>query len=279
MEEENQVFGHGAENKDDFNSEEKFNIYHKDKEDAEKNLQASAKDLEDFFDSLIKDEPDPTEEEVNEGIRKILERAYPEGKSNKSKKVALKVLFIAALLSVLSFSCLFAIGNSHNISIENGFVTFAKDTVKIVFFGEEKEQLVTIDALMDDLESHGYKDIMFPQEFVTKSDEYMANVPKYIRDLNNADFEKQVEFDVCSDICVYSFSMINNNNSTNVLGDFMNLDNAETVVIDNTYIYVFELDSGFSAIRFKSNGVEYIIDAEISLLEMIEFAKTFAKME
>ena len=53
LEEENQVFGVEAENKDDFNSEEKFNIYLKDKEDAEKNIQASAKELNDFFDSLI----------------------------------------------------------------------------------------------------------------------------------------------------------------------------------------------------------------------------------
>lgn len=283
MEEENQVFGVEAENKDDFNSEEKFSIYHKDKEDAEKNLQASAKELNDFFDSLIKDEPDPTAEEVNEGIRKILERAYPEKKTNKSKKVALKVLFIAALLSALSFSCLFAIGNSHNISIENGFVTFAKDTVKVVFFGEdeEKEECITIDALLTDLKFHGYSYVMFPEEFVSKTNEYKASIPDYIEDVNNLGAREQVSFDIYNDANLFSFTMIKSGStsSSDLSGDFKYVDNAETVIFDDVNIYVFEHESKFSSIHFVYNGYSYFLVSEVSLSEMINIAQTIIKVE
>ena len=276
MEEENQVFGHGAEDTNKLNSEEKFSIYHEDKEDAEKNIQASAKDLEDFFDSVIKDEPDPTEEEVNEGIRKILERAYPEEKTNKSKKVALRVLFIAALLSVLSFSCLFVVGNSHDISIENGFVTFAKDTVKVVFFDEDEEKRIDVKTLLEDLVAHGYNDIMFPQEFVTKSDEYKASLPEY-KDIDG--FKKIVSFDVYNDTSIFSFDLIEIDDDVDIDASFPDLDNAKTVVVDDVYVYLFEYASEITDIRFISNGIEYKIESEYSLNEMINIAKTLAKME
>lgn len=285
MEDENRVFGFDAGNEDEFGSDEKIDFHNKNKEDAKKNIEALAKDLTDFFDMVSKDVPDPSEEEIKRGIEKILAKTHPEeikappAKTSKSRKVTLRVLFVAALLAIVSFSCLFVIGTSHNINIENGFVTFAKDTVKIVLFGEEKEKYITIDALLADLNFHGYSDLMFSQEFVTKSDEYKVSVPEYIIDTNSADFNEQVEFAVYSDTCEYSFSLINNEKATNVLGDFVHLDDADTVVIDDTHIYVFKMDTGFSVIRFKSNGIEYMIDAEVSLPEMIEFAKTFVKME
>jgi hypothetical protein len=273
LEEENQVFGVEAENKDAFNSEEKFNIYHKDKEDAEKNIQASAKELNDFFDSLIKDEPDPTEEEVNEGIRKILERAYPEKKTNKSKKVALKVLFIAALLSVLSFSCLFVVGNSHNISIENGFVTFAKDTVRIVFFGEAKEEYITIDALLDDLSSNGFKSILLPQELYNN---YKSSKPEYYEeeDKNNI-----VVFNISDDTTSYSFRIEKAVSDRLVDNSFSGLDNAETMIFDDVYVYIFEHENGVSYIRFIYCGYDYFIQSDNSFPGMINIAKTIIKAE
>ena len=275
LEEENQVFGVEAENKDDFNSEEKFNIYHKDKEDAEKNIQASAKELNDFFDSLIKDEPDPTEEEVNEGIRKILERAYPEKKTNKSKKVALKVLFIAALLSVLSFSCLFAIGNSHNISIENGFLTFAKDTVKVVFFGEKKEEYIDVKTLLEDLRFHGYENVLIPQSLY----HCKSSVPEYCMGTGAEGFNDCVTFELYNDDLSYSFKIEQIELGVELGDYYLGVDSAETLIVDDMHLYVFEFDSGFSSIRFVNDGYECIIHAEMSLSEMINTAKTISKME
>ena len=275
LEEENQVFGVEAENKDDFNSEEKFNIYHKDKEDAEKNIQASAKELNDFFDSLIKDEPDPTEEEVNEGIRKILERAYPEKKTNKSKKVALKVLFIAALLSVLSFSCLFAIGNSHNISIENGFVTFAKDTVKVVFFGEKKEEYIDVKTLLEDLRSHGYENVLIPQSLY----HCKSSVPEYFEGVGDAGVNSSVSFDLYDGEVSYSFLIDKIDFADNAGSYFMELDNAETFIVDDINIYVFEFDNEYSSIRFISGDCGCVIHSKLSLSEMMNIAQTILKTE
>ena len=275
MEEENQVFGVEAENKDDFNSEEKFNIYHKDKEDAEKNIQASAKELNDFFDLVIKDEPDPTAEEVNEGIRKILERAYPEKKTNKSKKVALKVLFIAALLSALSFSCLFAIGNSHNISIENGFVTFAKDTVKVVFFNEGEEKRIDVKTLLEDLSNHGYENVLLPQSLY----HCKSSVPEYCMGTGEMGSNDSVMFDLYNDSVVYSFKIEKNTSNEVSAGYFLELDNAETLLIDDIHLYVFEQENTLSYIRFVNDGYDYLVQAKVTLSEMINTAKTIVKME
>lgn len=275
MEEENQVFGVEAENKDDFNSEEKFSIYHKDKEDAEKNLQASAKDLEDFFDLVIKDEPDPTAEEVNEGIRKILERAYPEKKTNKSKKVALKVLFIAALLSVLSFSCLFAIGNSHNISIENGFVTFAKDTVRIVFFDEEKEEYIDVKTLLEDLSYHGYENVLLPQSLYRCK----ASVPEYLVGTGGVTGNDKVMFILCNDTVSYSCKIEQITSNYKSGNNFVGIIDADSIIIDGVEIHVFSFDNGLSNIRFIDNGYEYLLQAEVAFSEMINTAETIIKME
>ncbi|MBQ7861041.1 MAG: hypothetical protein IJ349_02420 [Clostridia bacterium] len=276
MEEENQVFGVNAENTDDFDSEEKFSIYHKDKEDIEKNIQASAKELEDFFDSVIKDEPDPTQEEVKEGVRKILERAYPEKKTGKSKKVVLKVLFVAAILSALAFSCLFAIGNSHDISIENGFVTFAKDTVKVVFFGEDEETLIDVKTLIEDLNSHGYENVLIPQKF----EEYMSSLPEYSESLLGvSEMNKNLSFELHNDDMSYAFFIEKNDSPSNRKDYFVDIKNAKTVIVGELEITVFEFENGFSSMRYLSDGYSYVVYSKIPFSEMINAAQTIIKTE
>lgn len=275
MEEENQVFGIDAEDINDFNSEEKFSICHKDKENAEKTLRASAKDLEDFFESFIKDEPNPTEEEVSEGIRKILERAYPEKKVNNSKKVALKVLFAVAILSALAFSCLFAIGSSHNINIENGFVTFAKDTMKIVFFNDnvEKEEYITVDALLTDLEQHGYSDILFPQDFVTKSDEYKVSKPVYYDTIGSG-----VSFKAVSGNDQYCFE-IQHNTSDSSENNYKYVAEADTIRVGDVNVYVFSLDNEETVAQFVSENYRYGIKTQAPNSDLIEIIKTIGTGE
>ncbi len=282
MEEENSVFGFDAGNADKLDSEEKFSFYHNDKEESESFADSSSKDLSDFVETLIQDVPDLSDEEIQCGIEKILERTHPdEGKTEKAKrgkkKVILKVLFIAALLSALSFSCLFAVGSKHNISIENGFFTFAKDTVKVVFYGETKEEFITVDALLTDLEYHGYKDILFPEEFAFNSDDYKFGVPEY--SIGNGGLEDSVGIDVYGSTYSYSFSMLEGVDSSNPTHNFPDLEKGETVVIDDVYIYVFEFEGGTSVIWFINNGIKYTIDSEAPLSEMIRIANTIAKME
>ena len=273
LEEENQVFGKDAEAVDsNINLEsEDFYFYHQNKEEAKKNIDSSSKELTDFIDSLIQDIPDPSEDEVAEGVKKILEKTHSDEtkyKSSKRKKLTFRVLFIAALLSILSFSGLYVVGSSHNISIENGFVTFAKDTIKIVFFGEDKEEYITIDALLTDLELHGYDDILFPQEFVTKSDEYKASVPDYPEDIFN-----QVLFDICNEKSTFTFA-IHEYNQIQKSRDFDNVKTAESIQINDTCIYLFEFDTGISAIEFTYSGHHFYIHSYAPYSDIVEIAKT-----
>ena len=274
MEEENQVFGKDAEAVDsNINLEsEDFYFYHQNKEEAKKNIDSSSADLSDFIDSLIQDIPDPSAEEVNSGIEKILERTHPteeHSKTNKKKKVAFKVLFIAALLSMISFSCLYVVGSSHNISIENGFVSFAKDTIQVVFFGKGEEEYITVDTLLADLEAHGYEDILFPQEFVNNYDVYKVSVPEY----KENELVKQFMVDIHSDNITYYFSM-NNCQETQLAYDYVGLKNVETIDLNGCCIYVFEFNGGSTSIEFIYNGYYYYINGYTSYSDMVQLAKT-----
>ena len=281
LEEENQVFGKDAEAVDsNINLEsEDFNFYHQNKEEAKKNIDSSSADLSDFIDSLIQDIPDPSAEEVNSGIEKILERTQPEeaknkiSKNSKSKKVTFRVLFLAALLSILSVSCLFVVGSNHDISIENGFVTFAKDTIKIVFFGEDKEEYITVDALLNDLEAHGYKDILFPQEFVNNYDVYKASVPEY-----SVDLTKQVTFDIYNDTVRYLFSIHSYNSSQHIF-DYVGMENIETETINGIKIYLFDFGDNDSAIEFVYKNWRYRIQSQIPYYKLLKLIETINQGE
>lgn len=278
LEEENQIFGKGAEavgNNINLESEDKFSIYHKDNEDVENNVVSSAKDLTDFFDALLQDEPEPSEEEVNKGIAKILEKTHPEeiksesAKPNKNKKAIFRVLFIAALLSAAFFSCLCVVGSSHNISIENGFATFAKDTVKIVFFGEEKEEYIDVKTLIENLNSNGYEDVLLPQKLY----KFKSSIPVYSED------SYKVKFYLNNDTALYSF-VIEKSNSDVLPGRyFTNLDNAKTIVIDDVTVYVFEFETGAACACYVIDGYRYFIQSEVTLSELINTAQTIIKAE
>lgn len=276
MEEENQVVGRDAEaNENNINLEsEDFCFYIQNKEEAKKNLDKTAKEWTDYVDSLIKDVPDPSDEEIKAGIEKILARAYPgekqphTEKANKNKRVTLKVLFIAAVVSLVSVCGIFAVGNSKNISIENGFMAFARETVQVVFFGKDKEDYISVDALLTNLEEHGYGDILFPSEFITNSDDYKVSLPEYRSD----DVVKQVAFDVHKDastykFCVYDFEPLQQT------FDYTNMGNAQSVQINDLCVYVFEFDSSCVA-EFINEGYRYYLETNLSYSEIVEVIKT-----
>lgn len=275
LEEENQVFGKDAEaveNNINLESED-FYFYNQNKKEAKKNIDSSSKDLTDFIDSLIQDIPAPSDEEVNAGIEKILKITHPEEqtkaeKTNKKKKVTIRVLFIAALLSILSVSCLFVVGSNHDISIENGFVAFAKDTIQIVFFGEDEEEYITVDTLLADLEAHGYDDILLPQEFVNNYDVYKASVPEYL-DTGL----KQVSFNIIDNINTYIFIVYKYNQDSQIF-DYKDMNNLQTLVVKDIDMYISEYDDGDCVVEFFFDGYRYYIHARIGYSEIVEIVKT-----
>lgn len=272
MEDENQVFGKITGTGDDNKNleSEDFIFYNRNKEEAKKNLDDSIEDLTEFIDSLIGDMPQLPEEEVNSGVEKILAVTHPQEvrKTNKKKTITRRVLFIAALISILSVSCLLVVGSNHNISIENGFVTFAKDTIKIVFFGEEKEESITVDALLADLRLNGYDDILFPQEFKTNSDDYKVSVPVYLEDVL-----RQVVFDIYKENVLYTFGIFKYDQIQKSL-DYDNIENAESFKYGDTYIYLFEYDTGISTIEFTVAEYHCYIHSYAPYSEVVEIAKT-----
>lgn len=271
MEDESRVFGSDAKNSDTFDTEETFDFFRK--EETKQNIKKSATDLTDFIDSLIEDVQSPSEEDVNAGIEKILAKTHPvetpiePKKSKKFKKVTSKVLFLVAVLSLFSVFCIYVAGSNNNISIENGFVTFAKDTIKIVFFGEEPEEYITVDVLLTDLASHGYADILFPQEFVTKSDEYKVSVPEYSDDNSG----KQIAFDIHNDSSAYSFNIICLKSQQTL--NYTNLNNAQTFNVNGVYIYVFE-NKDKTTIEFTNNGYHYYIVSDVPFNDISSLVET-----
>ncbi len=280
LEEENSVFGLGADNTNKLDSEEKFSIYHNEDE-ANNNIDISSKELTDFVDSLIQDVPDLSEEEINRGVEKILAKAYPAeeavkpSNNSKVKKVTLRVLFIAALLSAVIFSCIYVVGSSRNINIENGFVTFAKDAVKIVFFGNDEAESIDVKTLLEDLEAHGFSDIVLPQKLY----DYMSSIPNYFKGVADTGANDTAVFSLSNNYSSYSFRLTKNDYNKLVGNYFVNLDDAETVIIDDIYIYVFEYDNGMSTINFSDGSYSYFIQSDVSLNEMINTAQTIIKTE
>ena len=274
MEEENWFFGENTEKQKYLESEDNFDFNHTDKELLNKNIDDAVKELTDWLDSEPQSEIQLSDDEINDAIKRLLEKTHPAQapsspeKTGRIKKVSLRVLFVAAILLVLSVTCLFAVGNSRNVSIENGFMTFAKDTVRIVFFGEEKEDFITIDMLMDDLKAHGYDDVLFPQDFVIADKNYKVTVPEYIKD----ELGEQASFEISDENNSYAF-VINVMDVSKTPVSYKNLYNAITVVSGDNEIYVFQFDD-HSMAEFYNNDVFYSIKADIPLDDLVKIAES-----
>lgn len=286
MEEENKVIGGDAEAlENDINLEsEDFNFCYKNKEEAEKDIEKTAKDIDALMETLLADVPGLSEEELNADIEELLgkmhsaqtkedsdsavaEKEKEPVKKVKSGKVTLRVLFAAAVVALVSVSALLVAGNRHDISIENGFASFARDTVQVVFFGEG-ERYISVDSLLADLEAHGFKDIVFPQEFINNSDNYKVSIPEYKEeDLRHVAFEIYRE-DVAYRFGVYATSSAQESYGYDDLGD------GDTVVINDICMNVFDFDNEDSAIEFVHNNYRYYIKANIPCSEIIKMAET-----
>lgn len=271
--------GLGAKNVDDF--EEEFSFSNKNKETSKVDIDKSVKDFTDYMISVSADMPELSEEEINRGVEKILAKAFPNeeavkpSNNSKVKKVTLRGLFIAALLSAVFFFCICVVGSSHNINIEDGFVTFAKDAVKIVFFGNDEAESIDVKTLLEDLEAHSFKDVVLPQKLYN----YRSSLPVYSVSIKGVGANNRVTFELINNDILYSFRLEKTASDKPVGDYFSNLDNAETVVVDDVNIYVFEYDNGISAINFVNGDYSYFIQSDVLLSDMIDTAQTILKTE
>lgn len=272
---DNQVFGKNAEAaENDINLEsEDFNFYRQNKEKAKKDIDNSAKELTDFIDGLIADIPEPSQEEIDAGIEKLIKKTHAEEaenkpvKSKRSKKVTLKVLFLAAVLSAVCFTSLFAVGNSRNVSIDNGFISFAKETVQVVFFGEDEKEFISVDTLLKDLEKHGYKDILFPEIFITNSDEYKVSLPEYLE----GELE-QATFDIYSQDDTFKFIIYCFNQSQQSFG-YIDVENMENITVNDVTVYISEYEQ-VNIAEFVSGDYRYFIESDRPYSELVSIINT-----
>ena len=280
LEVDNSVFGHGADNTNKNDFEEKFSIYHN-KDEAKKKVDISSDDLTSFIDSLVKDVPELSDEEVNSGVEKILARAYPAeetvkpSNNGKVKRITLRALFVAALLIIVSLSCLCVMGTSHNISVKNGFVTFAKDTVKVVFFGDEKEELIDVKSLLEDLESHGFENVLLPQKLY----DYKSSVPVYSKGVDSTDEKSTVVFSLYNEDCSYSLRLSKMDSNEFVSDYFEKFSDAKNLLVNDLNIRAFQYENDVSAINYVDENYSYFVQSDISLSEMINTAQTIIKTE
>jgi len=279
LEDENKVFGPSTENNDDLQDEiwfSKSNI-----ETKKAKLDKSAKDFTEFMTEYISDVEDIPQEDVDRGVAEILKKAFPadtqaETKATKkTSKITLKVLFIAALLSAIVFSTICVVGKSNNISIENGFVTFAKDAVKIVFFDKDNEAFIDVKTLAEDLAFHGYEDILLPQKLCN----YKVSVPEYYYDSDVTETNDFVVFELSNNTSSYVFKIEKSISDELISNYFSELDDAENIVVDGIDIYVFEYEGGTSSVYFVDNNYTYFIQSDVTMSEMINVAQTIIKAE
>ena len=140
---------------------------------------------------------------------------------------------------------------------------------------EEKEEYIDVKTLLEDLSYHGYEDVLIPQ----KLEEYKSSLPEYIAGTGNTGSNNSVSFEIYKDTVSYCFT-IYEKFSLDVIGDyFVNAKDSKTVVVDTIDMNVFTFESGTSAIHFTCNKYEYLVQAQVSLSEMINIAQTIIKME
>ena len=149
-------------------------------------------------------------------------------------------------------------GSNNDISIENGFVTFAKDTIKIVFFGDGQEKYISVDALLTDLKMHGYDKILFPEEFLVNSDKYKVEVPAFH---NDSGIVEQVSFKVHNEDSTLTFN-IHKCDQLQTPFSFVDIDDIETIVVNDIYIYVFKFN-GENIAEFICDEYRYSIQSNI----------------
>lgn len=278
LEDESIVLGKKVETIEAVNSNDGFIFYRQNKTEVKNSIVNSADDLTSFVDSITVDILEPSDDEFKSGIDKILEKTHSFNehsnthKTDRKKKVTLKVLFIAALLSILSVSCLFVTGSNNNISIENGFITFAKDTVRVAFFDENEEQgqYISVEALLLDLENHGFKEILFPEEVSRNPDKYKLTLPRYF-DIG----VEQVTFDIIFNEIQCGFT-ITKEELSGQEHNFFGLKNAKTITVGNISVYILDFKNSIN-VKFTYNGLSYDISivstAYEELLKIVESIK------
>lgn len=266
--------GRCAMNPTNSNSEE-FSVFdNKDKGELKKALDSAAMDFMELAFISSEDVPEISEDEINGAVEKIIERVYPselktvQDKEHKKVKQIFKVLSGAAVFVFICLASLYAVGANYDISMENGFFTFAEDTVKATFSGEKTQNNITTDLLLTDLASHGFDEILLPSDFTVNPGDYKVSAPEYHNDSSGRD----VTFRISNSKNRFVFT-IRKIDSSEHAASYEEHEGVKTLVLGDIRIYVFESD-GLSFIELCHKGFSYRISSEISVSDMVKIAES-----
>lgn len=254
--------------------------YHKNKEEKIKEYLEAEKELLDYLNEIVENAPEVPDEVIQRGIAKVHAMPYPNAEKEtpvvpinegrKKKWTAKRVLLIAAavaILAALSISGLSVLGDNNELETENGAATYDDGSVRITFFGEDGEEYITVDTLLKDLDAHGYKDIMFPEAFLF-DDTCKVSVPEY----SYTNEIEQVSFYVYQGEKEFLFC-ISKNTSTRTR-DFSDVDNGNTIVVNDICVYVFDYGNEYTSIEFAYKDYCCYISSSVSYQDMVSIANT-----
>lgn len=185
----------------------------------------------------------------------------------KNKKAVLISLLIVLVILIISVVGISVAGILKGANTDDGMVAFAKDTVRVVFLGEEKEQYISAESLLLDLENNGFTDILFPEEFSYNLDKYKFTVPRY----SNTGIE-QVSFDITFNESLCGFTITKEELAQQEL-EFVGLENAETMTINDVNFYIFDFGNLIS-VKFEHNGFCYDISSSCLYEDMIKIIES-----
>ena len=245
--------------------------FYRNNKNAKNNLECAGQELTDLISLYIEDEAEPSETEIKRGIEKILERTHHEGKQNNiterniKKKISLKVLFVAAILSLLSVCCVGVVGTDNDIKVKNSFVTFDGNVVHIMFFDESDEMYISVKTLLLDLKNKGFGDVAFVEQVVGMKEDGKITLPRY----DNTD-AKHVNFEFISDEIQYSFDIRKLEASEAAVT--LDINSAEMSTVMGVDIYI-NRSGNETEIQFIHNGLHYIVVTNDSYEEIVRAAE------
>lgn len=247
-----------------------------DKDQLKNALDNSENELTEFIEILTQDAKEPEQSEIDSGIKKILKRAEQTdepkeiGKSNVNKKLSIKVLFVAAIIVIVSICSISVVATNNDIKIRNSFVTFDGSNVHIAFFGDSNEKNIPIKSLLNDLQNKEFGKVLLVEEVAGLKSEYgKITLPRYE---NNA---KQVCFEITSNEIEYYFDICKIDVSEDATAT-IDINNAEIITVDDIDVYISYSEEK-TEIQFVYNNLHYFVSTNDSYEEIVRAVELIDK--
>lgn len=242
-------------------------------------IEEALREIEAEVDESLRDIQMPSDAELELRRKAMLydmykqtEEASSKIKAKKRHKRVGKVLAFAAIVTLLTLTFVTAtVASKHNINIENGFVTYIGDVIRVTFF-KEGEKYISLKSLTANLENNGYTEAIIPEYFEYSG--YKATIPEY----TDNGYGKQASFTLYNGEDEFRFNIAPiplDYDKYETEHNFLELENAQTVRSGDMYIYIFEHNKGRNCrIDYSTDNYNFSINSRKDYETMIKIAET-----